>query len=164
MMEEKKDILKINVDNLIEEFQQQPILYMEAAEELAESNRDRDEVKAEIDLVMASLDKEARSNPAVEKELGKLTETSIKNWVILQPSYRKILEEYHQKKEVAEKDAAFVEALQQRKKALEKIADLWMASYFSTPNEKKGDGLKEGERERTSQSRRQNLKKSYKGE
>lgn len=127
--------LKINLDNLHQEWLKQPVLYMQYAEAAALASRAKDETKNKLEVVRAKIDLEIRNDPN-KFDLAKITETAINNVILLQSKYQEILEEYHQAKYECDIMIAAIRAFDQRKSALENEVKLWAGAYFSDP---KGD-------------------------
>ena len=135
MSKNYKEDLQIDMNSLETEWEKQPVLYMEYAEQLAEANRERDYKKQVLEIVTAELDKKARTDYSIEQELGKLTEKAINSWIIIQDEYRQAQFELTESKHEAAILSAAVSAIEQKKSALENLVKLWAAGYYSTPRE-----------------------------
>ena len=124
--------LEIDSYRLDEEWNDQPVIYARYALKAADARRQWDESKANLEVVKAELDRAIRKNPE-EYGITKITETQISSTIVLQDDYKVANEEVistHHNMDVVN---AFVEALDQRKSALSKLVDLFLADYFSKP-------------------------------
>ena len=80
----------------------------------------------------AEIDKSIRKHPDTYG-LDKITEGAIKQAMPLQPEYQHALELLHEAKYHTAIVQAAVTALDHRKKALEKLVDLFLSGYYSQP-------------------------------
>src|SRR5687767_666985 len=93
-----KKIHEIDKFALDVEWVNQPALYVEYAERLAEQNKRLDYAKSELELVVAELDKDIRSHWQTKYAIEKLTETVVSNTIILQPKYQVALKSLNETK------------------------------------------------------------------
>jgi chromosome segregation ATPase len=142
-----KNLLDIDNYALDTEWIRQPTLFFEYAEQLTDARNELDEAKsrlevakAELDEVCASLDTQIRSNPESFGVTSKITETVVKNTVLLHADYKKakkkcedIQEEILQTKYNVDILQAFVSSLDVKKTALENLVKLHGQNYFATP-------------------------------
>src|SRR5687768_2434473 len=128
-----ESILEIDKDVLDEEWMSQPSLFFRYAAKEAKADNEVDEAKAELEVTEAELDKAIREDPQDYGILDKCTETAIKNAIKQHKDYQNALEAHHTAKYKAGLLGAMVKALDQRKKALEKLVDLHGQSYFAQP-------------------------------
>lgn len=135
MSKHYKEDLQIDMNSLESEWEKQPVIFIHWAEGLAEANKEKDRTKQQLEIVTAELDKEARTSGEVVEEYGKLTETAIKGWIVLQDSFQQAQEDYNEAKHEAAILSAAVSAMEQKKSALENLVKLWAAGYYSTPRE-----------------------------
>lgn len=154
MSKHYKDDLEIDINSLDHEWEKQPVLYMQHAEELAEANRERDTQKQKLEIVTAELSKAARTDPDIAVEIGKLTENSIHNWIVTQEEYQEAQNNLNEASYEAAILASMVRALEQRKSALENLVKLSLAGYFSTPSE---PGMDAKQQETKSKRQRKSL-------
>lgn len=126
------DFYQLDQNELDKEWIQQPELYFRHASELAEARREFEKAKAEKELVIAELDKEIRENP---QQFGfeKMTEKLVESTIIRQKRYQTATHSYLKAKHEMDVAQVAVDTLEHRKKALEKLVDLWQGSYFSKP-------------------------------
>lgn len=125
-------IHEIDKDLLDREWVNQPVLFAEYAEKLANASKDLEFAKSELELVTAKLDKDIRLFPG-NYGIEKLTETVITNTVILQKPYQTANTALIEARHSVNLLKAMVEGLEQRKSALENLVKLRLADYFSTP-------------------------------
>lgn len=137
MSSDDNSFLEIDIHQLEREWAGQPDLYKQYADELADARTQLDELESKLDVVKAQLDRDIRDRPSYYGlPETKTTEGAIKACVL---DHKK-----HKAAVVAVQDARHrvnilqgaVVALDHRKKALEKLVDLWMGGYYSTPRVK----------------------------
>jgi len=126
-----KQDLDIDELNLTDEFVKQPSLYLQYQESLQEKETERASFKLELEVLESMLDKEYR-----DVEGKKPTEAQIKNAIIADVKRIAKYKEYLKLNESTNILKAVVSSLDHKKKSLEKLADLWIAGYYSTPREK----------------------------
>lgn len=127
-----KSFIEIDEFNLEKEWVGQPALYLKYAEKAAKARLNLDEADSELELVTADLDKAIRGDPE-KYGLEKITESGIKITVPLQDEYQEALKAVNEARYELGIVQAAVNALDHRKRALEKLVDLWQGSYFSEP-------------------------------
>lgn len=114
--------------------------YLELADKLAERRKTHEEAKHALDVVEAEIDKAIRIDP---KEYGldgdkAPTEPAIKRTILLQRKHAKATQAVIDAKYGVDKQGARVEAMEQRKWALQKAVDLMLAGYMAEPRASKG--------------------------
>lgn len=127
------EFFDLNMHQLDVEWIRQPKLYFTYAKKLADARRQVDELRAQLDLDAAELDKEIRTSPE-DFGLEKITEPSVKQCILTQKRYTKTQNALIEAKHKADVFNAVVEALEHRKRALEKLVDLHGRDYFSEPS------------------------------
>lgn len=120
----------IDRHDLVGEMEVHAQLFHKWASKVEEAQEERDDWKTKRDLHAADLDDSVRTEPE-EYGIDRVTETAIKNIVLQDERYQ-----YLQKKRLAaeRKINAFVSAvrtMEHRKRMLEKMADIWLAGYYS---------------------------------
>lgn len=126
-LDEFRSYLTINKGALDDEVTQQPSLFFEVTEALAEANATRDQLKEELDQIGAEIGSEVR------KTLDpKALETRIKALVKLDPDYQKAFTGWLKAKMLSDKLEGLKEAFKQRSYALRSLTDLYNANYFET--------------------------------
>lgn len=129
---EDEGIFDIQLETLEQHWLDQPKLMMQHMKEVAECRLQLEDAEANIKVLMADLDRDIRNDPD-EYDLLKVTEVTVKNAVLAQPPYRAALKKIAGLKYKLNILNAAVEALQQRKRALESLVDLHGQGYFSIP-------------------------------
>ena len=140
-----EDLFAINLDRLHEEWVNQPRLYYQAAAKLADLKEAFERAKAKRDVVAAEQDKAIRLTPSAYG-LEKTTEPVIEKTICLQKDHRIADKEVISAKHAVDISQAVVDALDHRKKALEMLVQLRLASYFSTPRKPDAESLSKAER------------------
>lgn len=133
-----KEEIAIDVDALDKEWSNQPTRFCEWAEKEVDAQFERDRAKEKLDLVKAEVDSAIRKNP---KTYGinaeKITEMAISNAIIQDKRYKEALSGYLEKVKKARILGVAREAFDHRKRALEKLTDLFLSQYWSDPKEGK---------------------------
>lgn len=133
--------LVIDTMRLDEEWMKQPGLFMYWAEQAQKIKLEVDLAKFQLESLEAQVSNDIRANP--EKfGLEKVTETGIKNAVLLDKRIAKSTKDYLKLRSEADVLAKLVAALEQRKKALENLVFLTTQGYFSAPEKRKRRGVK----------------------
>lgn len=125
--------LRLDIDEyqLDEEWIDQPKQYHHWAVELADAQLVLDTAKTDLELVKAELDGGVRADFL---DAGKkVTEKVVENTIIQQVEYERSTKELNKARHDFNITKAAVDALDQRKKALEKLVDLQGRDYFSEP-------------------------------
>jgi len=134
------DTFDVSIDRyrLDEEWMGQPGFYHEFAEKLADARQALDEAKNQQEVVRAETLLAMAKEP---KKFGllKTTDETLKNAVTANKRYQEAVAIVIQAKHVVAIFEAAVSALDQRKKALEKLVDLHVTDYHSQPKSRKGD-------------------------
>lgn len=133
-MEQEREFEFFNLDEnrLDEEWLEQPKMFFRAARKLAEARADYEQAKSNKKLVVAEISHEIIDNPS-KFGVTKTTEKVVENTVLLQTKYKVANEEELETQKKVFHLQAVVEAMDHRKKALEKLVDLRLADYFSSP-------------------------------
>jgi hypothetical protein len=124
--------IEINENELDKEWVEQPVLYFRWARKLADARLKVDEAKAELELVTAELDSKIREDPE-SYGIEKLTEAGVKSTILIQEEYTDALQTFNAARHQVNILDAGVNALEHRKRALEKLVDLYARSYFAPP-------------------------------
>jgi hypothetical protein len=131
-MNYEKDV-RIDETALDIEWLEQPTLMRKYTKHLAEMQKVEDTTKIEMELIWAELDIKIRKNPE-EFGLTKITETAIKNNILILDEYKEVNEAYIDaifNKNIAK---GVVNSIQQKKDALENLVKLHGQSYFAGPS------------------------------
>lgn len=133
-VEEADDsFLDIDLYQLDKEWLGQPRLHKKYATEVADARLALDEAKAELEVAVAEMDMEIRSDPG-EYGLGeKTTEAGIKNALTTQPSIQRLQKKVRLLAHDVSIRQAALGAVETRCKALENHVRLHGQQYFSVP-------------------------------
>lgn len=127
-----KEDIKINEDDLENEWIEQPSLYLYYGEAHADAVLEKEKASDELDLVHAQLDSQLRKD--WEKHFEKApSEAAIKSWIIQQEKYKKKLENLNKKTHNVNVLAVAKTAFDHRKKALENLVTLHVTGFHSEP-------------------------------
>lgn len=129
------DFLEIDPHRLDEEWVNQPNLYYDYASHLADARQAYEDAKNNLELVRAELDKAIREDPE-EFGVEKVTEKAVESAVILEDEYQAAQKQVNYSRHTMDVAQAAVGSLDHRKRALEKLVDLFLANYFSEPKRK----------------------------
>lgn len=125
-----KENLKIDEHELDENFVEQPTLFYHVASAHQEASAALDRIKSEMEQAEAEMYVQY-TKKAVEAE-EKWTDTSIKRDIVNSQRMRKLEARWLDLKAKVGKLAVMKEAYSQRGYALNKLADLYAANYFTT--------------------------------
>lgn len=138
-------LLDIDLYHLETEWQEQPKLFNEWAQELAQARSDVNHAKQQLEYVEAELRNAIRIDPEAYG-LAKATDKPVADAVVIQDAYQTAYTQYNAARHKQGQLEAMVSALDQRKKALENEVSLFGQQYFALPR-----GPREG-RERMEQA------------
>lgn len=130
--------LDIDKESLDEEWLNQPRLYKEYSDLLAEANRDMDDAKNELEITRAELEQAIRLKPN-KFALAKVTDNSVKACILAQDEYQTQQRVYLDAKHRADILKGAVAALDHRKRALENLVYLHGQGYYATPRASEED-------------------------
>jgi hypothetical protein len=129
----EKDIW-INDQELDIEWLEQPTKMFKYCSIAAQTRKELDQAKENVDVVKAGLDQAIRNNPG-NFGLEKVTDKAIESVITTDKEYIKASNAYIQAKYENEMALAAVRACDQRKDALENLVRLHGQSYFAGPSE-----------------------------
>lgn len=136
---QEPDFFALDENRLDYEWVNQPRLYYQYANQLADAKDSYERAKAAQELVAAEMDHRIRSAPE-QYGVSKITEGVVEKTILMQQPYlnaqRHTLEAKHNM-DVAQ---VAVITLDHRKKALEGLVQLRLANYFSEPRVKGDTG------------------------
>jgi len=131
-----KNILAINKYDLDTETAKQPLLYKSWAKKACKKRFEYDKAKANHEVLKAKVELEIRRDPD-RFNLPKVTEDTIKSAIAVDQRLIDSEDNVLQLKlEAAELDV-LVKALEQRKKSIEDLIQLFFRDYFAKPKTKK---------------------------
>lgn len=127
--------LQIDPHSLDTALREHPDLFYKVASELALAISNRDEAKQDLDELEAEVDMEIRAEAARLNE--KTTETQILSMRKVDKKVKASNDVFLEKRYDAAKWTALKEAYEARSYALSKLVDLYLASYYSSNEDKK---------------------------
>jgi hypothetical protein len=125
--------IEINKLRLDEEWLNQPQQFYNWSIAVAEAQFKFDSAKSELALTEAELDKEIRDDPE-RYGLVKTTDAVVAQTIKIQAPYTASVKAVNKARYELGIATAAVSALDQRKRALEKLVDLWTREYYSDAN------------------------------
>lgn len=133
-----KEDMVIDKNKLDDEWEQQPLKVEKWGCRLVEAQEARDILKDKLELLYASIGGLIRARPEDYGLKDKPTEGAIAGTIIKNKEYRALKEEVR----IAEREVASItivmRVLEHRKRALEKLQDLFFSGYWATPREGRG--------------------------
>lgn len=129
-----KDVLSIDKFNLDVEWERQPGLYQNAAEEAAEAFQKLTSLKDYLTVTSAQIELAYRKGE-IDPE-AKITEGTIKALIDSNEELAGIKKEIRDQKRVYDEASALVMAFDHKKKALENEVTLYAVGYNASPKEK----------------------------
>jgi hypothetical protein len=125
--------LKISVDDLDLECKEQSELMFKYSEHAANTEKDRDNKKANLEYIHAQLDKEIREDPD-KYNLGKITEGKVDAAIKRQKKYQEAEKAYIEAKFEASVAKGAVQSFSDRKTQLSNLVELYKGQYFAGPS------------------------------
>jgi hypothetical protein len=125
--------LEINKFALDKEWEKQASLFCEWGEKEVEAQFNKDKLKEQLDIIRAELDGQIRSNAILEGL--KITEVAISSEILKNKKYQKANNDYLEAIKEAKILGVAKDAFDHKKKALEKLTDLFLAGYWAEPKE-----------------------------
>lgn len=142
-IQEARESLKIDRDDLDTELTLQPGLFADVSKEWAMSMSRRDKLKDEVATTRARLYIDFRKKKADEKP----TETLLASYIEIEPEYAEVRNRYLDACAETDEWSSIKEAFMQRSYAIKDLVVLFQASYFS-PSSVAGPKSSEAEYER----------------
>jgi len=136
-----QDEISIDIDQLEVELLTLPELYSKYALKAAEEKARVDRLKNRLDLKYAELFVDIKQNPE-QYGLDKATEATIQATIQKQPDYRRLQKQYLSAKENLETYKVAMQAIEQKKHAIENLIKLMSMEYFSPTGDIDLSGLK----------------------
>jgi len=130
--DEGSSVVGIDEHHLDRECVRLPTDYLRYATRAAESLRDVDEMKAQLSVLEADLDRRIRQTPG-SYGIEKVTETCVKNTIQCQKSYKEMEARVAEKVHESKLNQAVVNALEIKKRTLTLLVELHGMGYFATP-------------------------------
>ncbi len=129
--------ISINLHNLDEEWIKQAATFHFYLVQLANAQRDREEIRSEQEELVADRYDEIRLDLAGAGAATKVTETSIKRVIEADPGYRNIDDRMKGADHTINLLNAAVKAMDQKKTALENLTKLQLSDWYSRPRDEK---------------------------
>lgn len=136
------------------EWLEQADLTMKYIQYAAEAEHDRDEKKEKMEYEYARLEKDIRSDPE-SFELEKLTESVVNNAILREKSYEKASQAYIDAKFEARVARGAVDAIRDKKEALQELGRLVQIGYTAAPKEPR-DIVKDRREKQQAEDKRSN--------
>lgn len=156
MIREYKKDIRINENNLEDEWINQPSLFLYYAEAHAEAIHERDLAKAKTEYVYAIMYSDIKTN--WEKSFdNKPTEPAIKESILKHPKYKKSERAFIDASKNMNLMLAAKTAFDHRKMALSNLTSLKIGGFYSEPRNKKQDVDNMKTAQRRTLSKRKNL-------
>lgn len=131
-MDYEKDV-NIDPNSLDVEWLEQPNMMLKYGRIAAQTKLDMDKAKEKLEVVKAELDKDIRLNPE-KYDIAKLTESVVASTILLQPEYKEASEAYIEATYEFNMARYAVQAISDRKDALENLVKLHGMLYFAGPS------------------------------
>lgn len=125
--------MKIEPDELDLELIGQPVLMVKYSAKLSEAKERRDLMKEELDLTRAQCDRDIREEPG-KFGLEKITETAVSNIILTLDDFKDAQEQLRRVNYDVNVLQGVVNAIEQRKSALENLVRLLGQNYFAGPS------------------------------
>lgn len=138
-----KDEIYIDKNSLDVEWETHPAKVEKWGDRLADAQDLREELRDKLELKYAKLSSKIRSNPEDYGLKDKPTEGAINNIVIKDKEYLTMRKEVRDAESEVNHLSVVMKALDHRKRALEKLTDLFFSGYWAEPRERKGEMNKE---------------------
>lgn len=124
--------LYIDETSLDVEWLEQPQLMLKYTREMASTRRERDRLKEKLSVTRAQIAKDIRSDPD-KYEMPKVTESAIQEEILMQPKYQVAVDDINDAEFEYQMALGAVQAVEQRKSALENLIKLHGLQYFAGP-------------------------------
>lgn len=127
--------LKINLNDLAENWDKQPQLYMKWAEKYAQAYFERDKKKEKLEIVKAQIDMDIRTNLDNYGFDKKPTEAAISAKILMQPEYQAASTSVIEANRDMNIYNAAKTAMDHKKKALEMLSYLSTSGLYAEPSD-----------------------------
>jgi len=128
----EKDVT-IDPDALDVEWLGQPGLIFKYSKKSAEAQQDLSDAKEALELCKAELNKAIRSNPEKYK-CDKITDSVVEATILIQPDFQDVSKEYREAAFQVNILRGVMDALNNKKSALENLVKLHGQNYFAGPS------------------------------
>jgi len=152
--------LAIDPHALDDEWLLHPNLYMKYSEALAQAQKSRDKIKEKLDVTRAQVDRDIRKKPD-DYGISKITETVVAGAILMEARFTEVQDLLTDANLEVNLLQAAVRSFDHRKKALENLVTLYMASYFAGPKEPRdlpsGKRMVDRARDKASEKQREGI-------
>lgn len=128
-----RSVMAIDMNRLEQEWAEQAERHRILCQIKALYQKMNDEASAALEVAEALSAKAIRKKPDKYGTDGKLTEPMVKASIVLHPLYKEANDQVIEAKYSMRLAEGNVSASDHRKKALEKVVDLWSQAYFGSP-------------------------------
>lgn len=128
-----KNFNDIDLGRLEEHWLQQPRLYGKKAARLADAKLELSTVKAQLEVTEAEVKLHIRRYPNKHGFKGRVTDSVVKELVLLDKTYRDAQRKVHDAQHVVDVLTGAINTLEHRKRTLENLVTLYGQDYFSKP-------------------------------
>ncbi len=125
--------LRVDPFSLVEDWEQQPHLFMFWSEKWVDAVLERENIKQRLEVLRARLDLDIRQNPE-SYGISKITESVVDSVIKRHPKYQQLLAEYNRSCSEVNFLSSVREALNHKRKALESLTQLWVTGYYHHPS------------------------------
>lgn len=154
LLDEFEDLLPIDETDLHNEWRLQPVIYRKYSEALSMVSLVKDMVKNELEKLRAKLYIKIKEDGL--KNNKKLTESHLESYILVDEEYQKMERKFINIMKMERSFIGCIKSLDQRKKALEGLVQLYVNEYFSIPREpktRKSDSFNEERRKKTEETK-----------
>ena len=131
---------------LDKEWLDQPQMYINQADRTARAQLKYDEAASDLKRTKAELDRDIRDNPA-KFGINKLTEAIVEQTIYAQPEYHAADSAVNSMRFNLNLENGRLEGLQQKKRALTMLVELWVREYYSDAGQKTPTSMTDFEKE-----------------
>ena len=128
--EEARFYIKVDKDNLDEEWERLPTFVYDYSLALAKATKERDQAEDQLDLQFSEIQGDIESNPS-DYDLKRVTDVSIKQCVIRTPEYQDKLKTFREKQAIVNTLWAAIRALGVKQQAVDWCGKLFLRNYYA---------------------------------
>ena len=162
-VEQLKNLIKIDPDNLDASVLEQPVHYYEIAEHLVQAMSDRDQAEEDLKRIEAELNITKRQE--LEDDGIKVTEGRVNSEVLSDPKRIEAREKLLEQKRRVNQLTELKESMKQRAHMIRELVQLWVTNYYNDGDvqspavtEQQKEMFAEEARKRSSESRKNRRK------
>jgi hypothetical protein len=125
-----KENIQIDKYSLDLEFEKHPMLYHEFAMDMVDAEKERDDMKDQLELLHAKLTTQIRDDPK-KFNLEKVTEGAITSVILQDINYQKLQKDYSNSVYNAKVLKISIESLNKKQSSMEHLVKLYLGEYYS---------------------------------